>query len=314
MTTDTNFVATGPADVGLQVTGNIKVGVEATGASSAGSFHLPASTIAGPSAVIADNPLCNARLCTIGRHLPTRELFGIAVFGKSDKGTGISGESDSGTAVGAQSNSGDGIFASSFSGRGVQGQSGTGPGIWGQTDSGVGVVGVATSGGLAGRFEGDVEVTGNINCHERSTITCFDVSLIGGDCAEDFDVSGVENVEPGTVMVLSETGELHECNEGYDKRVVGVVSGAGDYKPGIVLDRQGSAENRKPIALLGKVFCKVDAQYGVIDVGDLLTTSPTSGHAMRAGNPLRAFGAVIGKALHPFAKGQGLIPILIALQ
>jgi hypothetical protein len=35
---------------------------------------------------------------------------------------------------------------------------------------------------------------------------------------------------------------------------------------------------------------------------------------MKAADPLKAFGSVIGKALHPLAKGQGLIPILIALQ
>jgi hypothetical protein len=65
---------------------------------------------------------------------------------------------------------------------------------------------------------------------------------------------------------------------------------------------------------MGKVFCKVDAQYGAIDIGDLLTTSPTPGHAMKTSDPLKAFGAVIGKALRPWSSGQGLIPILIALQ
>jgi len=49
-------------------------------------------------------------------------------------------------------------------------------------------------------------------------------------------------------------------------------------------------------------------------VGDLLTTSPTPGHAMRADDPGRAFGAVLGKALRPLADGQGLVPILVALQ
>ena len=100
----------------------------------------------------------------------------------------------------------------------------------------------------------------------------------------------------------------------YDKRVAGVVSGAGDYKPGIVLDKQQSESHRQPIALVGKVYCKVDAQYGAIEVGDLLTTAPTLGHAMKASDPLKAFGAVIGKALRPLKEGQGLIPILIALQ
>jgi hypothetical protein len=96
--------------------------------------------------------------------------------------------------------------------------------------------------------------------------------------------------------------------------VAGVISGAGDYKPGIVLDKQGSQLNRKPIALLGKVYCKVDASYAPIEVGDLLTTAPTPGHAMKAADPLKAFGAVIGKALRPLKAGCGLIPILIALQ
>jgi len=59
---------------------------------------------------------------------------------------------------------------------------------------------------VAARFEGDVEVTGNINGHPTSKITCFDVSLIGGDCAEEFDVGEAESIEPGTVMVLGEEG------------------------------------------------------------------------------------------------------------
>ena len=37
-------------------------------------------------------------------------------------------------------------------------------------------------------------------------------------------------------------------------------------------------------------------------------------HAMKAGDPLKAFGAVLGKALRPWQSGQGMIPILIALQ
>ncbi len=115
-------------------------------------------------------------------------------------------------------------------------------------------------------------------------------------------------------MVLGNEGALFQSQQAYDKRVAGVISGAGDYKPGIVLDTRQTSGNRQPVALLGKVFCKVDAQFGAIEVGDLLTTSPTAGHAMKTNDPLRAFGAVIGKALRPLSEGQGLIPILIALQ
>jgi hypothetical protein len=69
-----------------------------------------------------------------------------------------------------------------------------------------------------------------------------------------------------------------------------------------------------PIALLGKVYCKVDARHTAVHVGDLLCASPTPGHAMKAADPQKAFGSVIGKALRSLQAGQALIPILIALQ
>jgi len=141
-----------------------------------------------------------------------------------------------------------------------------------------------------------------------------DIRLSNADCAEDFTIGTDVLVEPGTVMVLGEEDGLYPSQHAYDKRVAGVVSGAGDYKPGIVLDKQTSERTRQPIALLGKVYCKVDAQYASIEVGDLLTTSDTVGHAMKACDPVRAFGAVVGKALGSLTDGRGLIPILITLQ
>lgn len=142
-----------------------------------------------------------------------------------------------------------------------------------------------------------------------------DIILRNADCAEEFDiVEGAVEVEPGMVMVIEHDGALRPSDITYDKRVAGVISGAGDYKPGIVLDRKQSAEYRLPIALVGKVYCKVDAEYGSIQVGDLLTTSPTPGHAMKVDDPLKGFGAVLGKALGPLEGGRGLIPVLVALQ
>jgi hypothetical protein len=187
------------------------------------------------------------------------------------------------------------------------------PGVWGESTNGEGVHGVShipsaaaiagfgAPGGLAGYFAGNVTVTG-------------DVFLSGADCAEQFDIAYADRVEPGTVMALADDGRLEESQFPYDKRVAGVISGAGSYKPGIVLDQRESQPDRKPIALVGKAYCKVDARYGAIEIGDLLTTSPTPGHAMKATDQLKAFGAVIGKALRPLKGGQDLIPILIALQ
>jgi len=141
-----------------------------------------------------------------------------------------------------------------------------------------------------------------------------DIILANADCAEQFDIADIPAAEPGTVMVLGAEGTLEVSAEAYDKRVAGVISGAGDYRPGIVLDSRKSGAGRRPVALLGKGFCKVDAQFGEIEVGDLLTTSSTPGHAMKTSDQSRAFGAVIGKALRRLKSGQALIPILVTLQ
>jgi hypothetical protein len=134
------------------------------------------------------------------------------------------------------------------------------------------------------------------------------------DCAEEFNVAAAETADAGTVMVLSEDEILCPSNLAYDKRVIGIISGAGNYRPGLILDKDKAGPNRKAIGILGKVFCKVDADYDPISAGDLLTTSDTLGHAMKATDPNKAFGAVLGKALRAFPKGRGLIPVLIALQ
>ena len=198
---------------------------------------------------------------------------------------------------GTNGGKGFGVFGGSVAGSGVEGHSTTG----------VGVVGFSEH-GLAGRFIGDVEVTGNL---KMSSPTC---DIVLGDVAEGFSAQDGGIIEPGTVVVLDRIGLVRPGDESYDKRVAGVVSGAGEYRPAIVLDQRRSADNRLPVALMGKVCCKVDAQYSPIEVGDLLTTSPTPGHAMKAADPLKAFGSVIGKALRPLNEGQGMIPILIALQ
>ena len=141
-----------------------------------------------------------------------------------------------------------------------------------------------------------------------------DIVMTASDFAEDFTVEASDAIEPGTVMVLDENGALRASDKSYDKKVAGVISGAGDYRPGLILDRHQSSSGRLPVALVGKVYCKVDAAFGGVEVGDLLTTSPTRGHAMKASDPVKAFGSVIGKALRPLRAGAGLISVLVALQ
>jgi hypothetical protein len=268
------------------------------------------------------------------RLLPVR----AGVFGDGGTANGVLGESYSATDSGVWGNNfkgGFGVSGTSKNGIGVYGKgslfgikgetsgaestsivgdnTGGGAGIAGTSDQpgGTGVYGRGAM--LAARFDGKVAVNGDVAVDGNIDVT-GDIRLVNADCAEDFDIAGLEKVEPGTVMVIESEGALIPCTTAYDKRVAGVISGAGKYKPGIVLDKQESSNYRMPIALMGKVYCKVDASYGAIEVGDLLTTSPTVGHAMRTDDPFKAFGTVIGKALLPLESGQGLIPILIALQ
>lgn len=141
-----------------------------------------------------------------------------------------------------------------------------------------------------------------------------DILLENADCAEEFDVED-PTLEPGSVLVLSdEPGRLRVSDAPYDTRVAGILSGAGDYRPAIVLDRKPEREGRRPIALVGKVWCKVEADSAPIGVGTLLTTSSLPGRAMAATDRERAFGAVLGKALAPLAAGVGMVPVLVGLQ
>jgi outer membrane protein assembly factor BamB len=141
-----------------------------------------------------------------------------------------------------------------------------------------------------------------------------DIILSNADAAEHFDLAEPANVLPAMLMVLNPEGKLEPASKPYDRKVVGVVAGGGNFRPGIVLDHQKSTASRAPISVLGKVSCMADATYGTIEVGDLLTTSSTVGHAMKASDPQQSFGSVIGKALSPLAEGRGLVNLLITLQ
>lgn len=228
------------------------------------------------------------------------------VYGESEQ-QGVFGHGTTGT--------GTGVYGmSQGAGFGVRGDSTDGVAVQGQSfGNGVAVQGIG--GRLAGRFEGPVEIVGNVRLTGDMEVT-GDIHFVSriGDVAEAFEVAAHDRalVEPGTVMVIDDEGTLAPCRAAYDRRAAGVISGAGDYRPALVLD--GYTSNRPAIALVGKVFCKVDARSRPVAVGDLLTTSDTPGHAMRANDPARTPGAVIGKALRRLEGGTGLIPILVTLQ
>ena len=277
---------------------------------------------------------------------------GRGVVGESDNATGTEGHSTSGAGVWGSSETGEGVHGHSKSGAaaviginegagpGVRGHSTDQAGVIGESDNFDGVYGIAHGpksaitgfhpDGTAGFFDGSIHVThdgefgGTVTHHGdvhhdgnvhviHDVFVKGDVQLEGQDLAERFWLVGDSAAEPGAVVVLAGDDRVRVSDEAYDHRVAGVVSGASAYRPGLVLGGRNEP-GRSPVALAGKVWCQVDADFGAIGLGDLLTTSPTPGHAMRAGDPARAFGAVVGKALGSLNEGRGLLPILVALQ
>ena len=164
--------------------------------------------------------------------------------------------------------------------------------------------------------EGDIIVrdnAGNESIHLNGGTG--DIILRNADAAEDFTLAGGVDAPPGSVMILTDEATITPCTSAYDPRVVGVIAGAGNYRPGIIMDRRDKPdEPRKPISIMGKVSCRVDARLGAIRVGDMLTTSPTPGLAMKATDPMKAFGCVIGKSLSSLDEGTGMVDMLITMR
>lgn len=114
---------------------------------------------------------------------------------------------------------------------------------------------------------------------------------------------------------LARPGGLTLSTSAYDRRVAGVVSGAGGVRPGLLMSQEGTiADGGHAVALTGRVWTWCDASASPIEPGDLLTTADAPGHAMRADNPSRAQGAVIGKAMTSLETGRGLVLVLVAMQ
>ena len=145
---------------------------------------------------------------------------------------------------------------------------------------------------------------------------CNELQLLGGaDLAEPFAMSQGK-VPAGALVVIDDkhAGKLKLSNGAYDTRVAGIVSGAGGVKPGLTLSQKSVLDEGQNVAINGRVYCLADAGYGAIRPGDMLTTSDTPGHAMRATDRERSYGAVIGKAMSGLDDGTGLVLVLVSLQ
>ena len=141
----------------------------------------------------------------------------------------------------------------------------------------------------------------------------------GADLVEPFNVVNEfkDVVIPGMVMSIDikHPGEIRVADKEYDRTVAGIISGANGINPGLSMSQQGSkADGSHPLALTGRLFALADASYGMIQPGDMLTTSKTPGHVMKVSDHARAQGAIIGKAMTPLEAGKGHVLVLVSLQ
>lgn len=162
--------------------------------------------------------------------------------------------------------------------------------------------------------------SGNVRVHLNGQTgeTTTDILHItgGADLAEPFPIEAEAPLEPGTVVVIdpASPGSLAESAGAYDRRVAGVISGAGGVNAGLTLGQTDLLGDGQNVALTGRVYVKADATGHPIAPGDLLTTSDRAGHAMAALDRDRSHGAILGKAMTALDTGTGLVLVLVNLQ
>lgn len=149
------------------------------------------------------------------------------------------------------------------------------------------------------------------NIYAAGTVKMGVAEITGGDVAEARHSTTGDQLNKGSVVVFDEKekGKVRLTNKSYDKKVAGVISGAGKYYAGITLLQEELQKGAMPIAQIGTVEVLT---IGPVEVGDLLTTSEIEGYAKVATDAIRGIGCVIGKATTTLKEGErGLVEMQI---
>ena len=139
-------------------------------------------------------------------------------------------------------------------------------------------------------------------------VTANMLPYVQGVWAEQIDLSGIVLEEKEIAAGKEEAEDQLQIPEHPLKKYVDITSEELDQT--IVQDNLVGM-----MVIMGAYsYCKVDADIAPIEPGDLLTTSPTKGHAQKVEDPTKAIGAIVGKALGEMKSGKGKIPVLVMLQ
>ena len=133
------------------------------------------------------------------------------------------------------------------------------------------------------------------------------------DYAEILDLATREGIRAGSVVAWDpDASGLVPASGSNARRVVGVISGAGKFRPGMVIGSREDGSKDFPVAVSGVVYVRVSGEAGSVEPGDLLVPSSAAGVGMRAADPRGTAGTVFGKALEPWSgAGEGLVLMLV---
>lgn len=310
--------ASGAGGVGLAGTATsttgASTGVHGSTGAAAGYGVLGDTSAASGSGVYgsATNSAGNATAVGVTGVSASAQGFGMRGTATGTSGVGIRGEatSGSGSTVGIHA------FAQSPSGLGMLVQSqGAGLSVGAQTTGmTVDTAAAASASGAIAVFQQGGTNKARIDTNGKGYFN-GGTATTGADFAESVETAlPVARYEPGDVMVIDVKGtrRFDLSSSPNSKLVAGVYA----TKPG-VLARPGDVagdskwtDTEVPMAIVGIVPCKVVDENGAIEAGDLLVTSSTPGHAMKAPeNPVA--GTVVGKALGNLAGKKGKVEVLL---
>ncbi len=231
---------------------------------------------------------------------------GVNIGGNGGIGTA---SSISGSSVTYASGGGGGAYGgtagTASAGGGGNGNS-TGAGYNATANTGGGGGGAGTTGSAADGGAGGSGIV-IIRYPTYGTLYLGSTNTSAADLAEYY-VSGDKTIEAGDVVTISnikyqiansegETeelvskGVLRKADKPYDPKLIGIIS----TSPGVLMGSIDgeNKEDKRMLALAGKVPVKIDPDSPAIEVGDFLTSSTKPGLATKATHP----GYIVARAL-----------------